>query len=149
MHGEESTFPPSPLHFSFTKWGDCTCNPITCCTVAHKHSIHSIVPTVKPPYSETSDKGHYSKRGQTSQQRTSRVYTLCRKSPLKENNLSTKDKMAGPIDILIKWFHCTTTHCLSLSQQLLPTLASSVLPQPGGPESRTPGGVVKPRLANS
>ena len=41
-------------------------------------------------------KGH-SERGQTSQQRTSQKYscihTLYRKSPLKEDNLSTKDKM--------------------------------------------------------
>ena len=35
-------------------------------------------------------------------------YTLCRKSPLKEDNLSTstKDKMAGPEGVLIKiWMH--------------------------------------------
>ena len=30
-----------------------------------------------------------------------------RKSPLKEDNLSTKDKMAGPESVLIKRFHCT------------------------------------------
>ena len=56
-------------------------------------------------YSETSDKGQ-SKRGQTSQQRTSRKYSciciLYRISPLKEDNLSTKDKMAGPESVLIK-----------------------------------------------
>ena len=48
-------------------------------------------------YSETSDKGHY-EREQTSQQRTSRKYfcIIYRKSPLKEDNLSTKDKTAGP-----------------------------------------------------
>ena len=30
------------------------------------------------------------------------VYTLYRKSPLKEDNLSTRDKMAGPEGVLIK-----------------------------------------------
>ena len=34
------------------------------------------------------------------------VYTLYRKSPLKEDNLSTKDKKAGPKSVLIKRFHC-------------------------------------------
>ena len=52
----------------------------------------------------SSDKGH-SKRGQTSQRRTSQKYSY-RKSPLKEDNLSTKDKMAGPKSVLIKRFHC-------------------------------------------
>ena len=33
------------------------------------------------------------------------VYTLCRKSPLKEDNLSTKDKTPGPKGVLIKMFH--------------------------------------------
>ena len=43
------------------------------------------------------------------------MYTVCplklpmslqnRKSPLKEDNLSTKDKMAGPEGVLIKRFH--------------------------------------------
>ena len=33
------------------------------------------------------------------------VYTLYRKSPLKEDNLSTWGKMAGPEDVLIKRFH--------------------------------------------
>ena len=40
------------------------------------------------------------------QAESTRVYTLCRKSPLKEDNLSTKDKTAGPKGILIKRFHC-------------------------------------------
>ena len=34
------------------------------------------------------------------------VYTLYRKSPLKENNLSTKDETAGPKSVPIKRFHC-------------------------------------------
>ena len=33
------------------------------------------------------------------------VYILYRKSPLKEDNLSTKDKTAGPEGVLIKRFH--------------------------------------------
>ena len=35
------------------------------------------------------------------------VYTLYRKSPLKEDNLSTKDKTPGPEGVLIEKFHCT------------------------------------------
>ena len=61
-------------------------------------------------YTASSDEGH-SERGQTFQQRdkaeNTLVYTLYRKSPLKEDNLSTKDKMAGPESVLIKRFHCT------------------------------------------
>ena len=52
-------------------------------------------PKSKMYYSETSDKGH-SERGQTSQAESTLVYTLYRTSPLKEDNLSTKDKTAGP-----------------------------------------------------
>ena len=47
-------------------------------------------------YSETSDKGH-SERGQPpnkGQAKSTHVYTLYRKSPLKEDNLSAKDKTA-------------------------------------------------------
>ena len=36
------------------------------------------------------------------QAKSTLVYTLYRKSPLKEDNLSTKDKMAGPESVLIK-----------------------------------------------
>ena len=35
------------------------------------------------------------------------VYTLYRKLSLKEDNLSTKDKTAGPESVLIKRSHCT------------------------------------------
>ena len=56
--------------------------------------------TVKPP-----DKGHPDKE-QTSQQRTSRKYSCYIKSPLKEDNLSTKDKTADPKGVLIKRLHC-------------------------------------------
>ena len=38
------------------------------------------------------------------------VYTLYRKSPLKEDNLSTRDKTADPESVLIKRFHCTPSH---------------------------------------
>ena len=40
------------------------------------------------------------------QAESTRVYTLYRKSPLKEDNLSTKDKTADPEGALIKRFHC-------------------------------------------
>ena len=36
------------------------------------------------------------------QAKSTHVYTLYRKSPLKEDNLSTKDKTAGPEGVLIK-----------------------------------------------
>ena len=36
------------------------------------------------------------------QAKSTRVYTLYRKSPLKEDNLSTRDKMACPESVLIK-----------------------------------------------
>ena len=53
-------------------------------------------------YSETSDKGHF-ERGQSSQQKDKpKVYSLYRKSPLKEDNLSTEDKVAGPEGVLFK-----------------------------------------------
>ena len=57
-------------------------------------------------YSETSDKGHF-ERGQSSQQKDKpKVYSLYRKLPLKEDNLSTEDKVAGPEGVLFKRFHC-------------------------------------------
>ena len=40
------------------------------------------------------------------QAESTHVYTLYRKSPLKEDNLSTKDKTAGPNGVLIELFHC-------------------------------------------
>ena len=46
--------------------------------------------TVKPPI-----KDMHSERGQTAPQRTNRKYSVYRKSPLKEDNLFTKDKTAG------------------------------------------------------
>ena len=56
-------------------------------------------------YSETSDKGH-SERANKRQAESTLVYILYRKSTLKEDYLSTKDKMAGPKGVLIKRFHC-------------------------------------------
>ena len=52
-------------------------------------------------YSETSDKG-YSERGQTSQQRTSHKYSCIHTLYKNQDNLSTKDKPAGPEGVLIK-----------------------------------------------
>ena len=60
-------------------------------------------PKSKMYYSETSDKGHF-ERGQAE---STHVYTLYRTSPLKEDNLSSKDKTAGPEGVLIKRFHCS------------------------------------------
>ena len=69
-------------------------------TVVQFAQVRLVLYNVK--YSETSDKGH-SERGQA---KSTLVYTLYRKSPLKEDNLSTKDKIAGPEGVLIKRFHC-------------------------------------------
>ena len=55
--------------------------------------------TVKPTLKE--DKP--SNKGQAE---STHVYTLYRKPPLKEDNLSTKDKTAGPKGVLITRFHC-------------------------------------------
>ena len=48
-------------------------------------SINICVTNFILTYSETTNKGQAEK-----------IYTLYRKSPLKQENLSTKDKMAGP-----------------------------------------------------
>ena len=58
--------------------------------------------TVKPPIN-TPKEDKPSKRGQAG---ITLVYTLYRKSPLKENNHSREDTMAGPESVLIKRFHC-------------------------------------------
>ena len=49
-------------------------------------------------FSETSDKRHSEedKPPNKGQAESTIVYTLYRKAPLKEDNLSTKDKTAGP-----------------------------------------------------
>ena len=59
-------------------------------------------------YSETSDKGHSEedKPPNKGQAKSTLAYTLKRNTPLKEDNLSTKDKTAGPDIVLIKRFHC-------------------------------------------
>ena len=46
------------------------------------------------------------------------VYTLYRKSPLKEDNLFTKDKMASPECVFIKRFHCMSLTLLGLRTPL-------------------------------
>ena len=58
--------------------------------------------TVKPLIKDTPKDDKPPNKGQAE---STLVYTLYRKSPLKEDNLSTKDKMAGPKSILR--FHCT------------------------------------------
>ena len=59
---------------------------------------------MKPPIKDTPKEDKPPNKVQV---RSTLVYTLYRKSPLKEDNLSTKDKTAGPKGILIKRFHCT------------------------------------------
>ena len=52
---------------------------------------------VKPPIKNTPKEDKPPNKGQA---KSTHVYTLYRKSPLKEDNLSTKDKMAGPEGVL-------------------------------------------------
>ena len=65
-------------------------------------SYRSVNDTVKPLIKDTLKEDNPPNKGQAE---STLVYTLCRKSPLKEDNLSTKDKMAGPEGVLIKRFH--------------------------------------------
>ena len=58
--------------------------------------------TVKPPIKDTPKKDKPPNKGQA---KSTRVYTLYRESPLKEDNLGTKDKMAGPKGVFIERFH--------------------------------------------
>ena len=62
--------------------------------------------TVKPPIKDTTKEDKPPNKGQAE---SILVYTLYRKSLLKEDNLSSsiKDKMAGPESVLIKRFHCS------------------------------------------
>ena len=57
---------------------------------------------MKPPIKDTPKENKPPNKGQAE---STLVYTLYRKSPLKEDNLSTKDKMTGPESVLIKIFH--------------------------------------------
>ena len=66
---------------------------------------HPMKYTLKPPIMDTPKEDKPPNRGQAE---STLVYTLYRKSPLKEDNLSTKDKMAGPESVLIKRFHCSS-----------------------------------------
>ena len=59
---------------------------------------------MKPSIKDTPKEDEPPNKGQA--ERTL-VYTLYRKSPLKEDNLSRKDKTAGPKGVLIKRFNCT------------------------------------------
>ena len=59
-------------------------------------------------YSKTSDKGHSERGTNLPTKDKLKVLSLYRKSPLKEDNLSTKDKTTGPEGVLIKRFHCTS-----------------------------------------
>ena len=61
------------------------------------HNVH----IVKPPTKDTPKEDKPPNKGQA---KSTLVYTLYRKSPLKEDNHSTKDKMAGPEGVLTKRF---------------------------------------------
>ena len=54
--------------------------------------------TVKPPIKDTPKVDKPPNKGQAE---STLVYTLYRKSPLKEDKFSTKDKTAGPKGVLI------------------------------------------------
>ena len=62
--------------------------------------------TVKPLIKDTPKEDKPPNKGQA---KSTLVFTLYRKSPLKEDNLSTKlkDKTAVPESVLSKRFHCT------------------------------------------
>ena len=60
--------------------------------------------TVKPLIKDTPKEDKPPNKGQAE---STLVYTLYRKSPLKEDSLSAKDKTAGPKGVLIKRYHCS------------------------------------------
>ena len=69
-------------------------------TLVHSH-------TVQPQMKDTMKEDKPPNKGQA--ESTLVVYTRYRKSPLKEDNRSTKDKTASPEGVLfIKRFHCGT-----------------------------------------
>ena len=63
--------------------------------------LHTTV-LVKPPIKDTPKEDKPPNKGQA---KSTLVYTQYRKSPLKQDNLSTKDRMTGPKSVL---------HCISL-----------------------------------
>ena len=68
-----------------------------------KNAITAQEYSVKPPIKDNLKEDKPPNKGQAE---STLVYTLYRKSPLKEDNLSTKDKTAGPKGVLIKRLHC-------------------------------------------
>ena len=66
--------------------------------------------TMKPPIRDTPKED---KPPNKRQAESTHVYTLYRKSPLKQDNFSTKDKMAGPKSVLIMRFHCIPISALA------------------------------------
>ena len=58
---------------------------------------------MKPPRKDTPKEDKPPNKGQPE---STLVYALYRKLLLKEDNLSTKDKTAGPEGVLINRFHC-------------------------------------------
>ena len=57
---------------------------------------------MKPPIKDTPKEDKPPNKGQA---KSTLLYNHYRKVPLKEDNLSTDDKMAGPEDVLVKRFH--------------------------------------------
>ena len=81
--------------------------------------------TVKPPIKDTPKEDKSLNKGQAE---STLVYTLYIKSPLKEDNLSTKDKTPGPESVLIKRFPVLVRQ--SLSSQIFLFLQCSFLLNP-------------------
>ena len=79
---------------------------------------------MKPPIKDTPKEDKPPNKGQA---KSTLVYTLYRKSPLKEDNLSTKDKTACPKSVRSKRFHCN--YNLSIYAEMK---EHDVSPEPSG-----------------
>ena len=93
--------PGSPFKVDFADQNNvslsvaCVC---CCCCFVHTYNWY----TVKPPVKDTPKEDKPPNKGQAE---STLVYTLYRKSPLKEDSLFTKDKTASPEGVLNKRFH--------------------------------------------
>ena len=90
---------------------------------------------VKPPIKDTPKEDKPPNKGQAE---SIFVYTLYRiKSPLREDNLSTKDKTTGPESVFIKRFHCIPSIVLqgillcARARTTVPCCTSTVMKQLG------------------
>ena len=82
------------------KPGEMAVSYLYTCMYLQLHIVLSDI--VKPLIKDTPKEDKPPNKGQAES-------TLYRKSRLKEDNLSTEDKMAGPEGVLIKRFHCSLT----------------------------------------